>query len=93
MAKDCEVLAVDKGQSLSVACAAGTVLRIAANVLHNAIRYSPPSSEVGLRACGTDAAWIIEVQDHGRASRRRTTRISSSASIVSIRDARARLAA
>jgi heavy metal sensor kinase len=72
VAKDCEVLAVDKGQKLSVTCAAGsarvdpTVLRIAiANILHNAIRYSPPRSEVGLRAFGTNAAWIIEVQDHG----------------------------
>jgi heavy metal sensor kinase len=72
VAKDCEVLAVDKGQKLSVTCTAGsacvdpTVLRIAvANVLHNAIRYSPPSSDVGLRAFGTDAEWIIEVEDHG----------------------------
>jgi heavy metal sensor kinase len=72
VAKDCEVLAVDKGQTLSVSCDAGsacvdpTVLRIAvANVLHNAIRYSPPSSEVGLRAFGTYAASIIEVQDQG----------------------------
>jgi signal transduction histidine kinase len=72
VAKDCEVLAADKGLKLSVTCAAGsacvdpTGLRIAvANVLHNAIRYSPPSSEVGLRAFGTHAVWIIEVQDHG----------------------------
>jgi heavy metal sensor kinase len=72
VAKDCEVLAVDKGQTLSVSCDAGsacvdpTVLRIAvANVLHNAIRYSPPSSEVGLRAFRTHAASIIEVQDQG----------------------------
>jgi signal transduction histidine kinase len=43
-----------------------TVLRIAvANVLHNAIRYSPPSSEVGLRAFATNASWIIDVHDHG----------------------------
>ena len=72
VARDCEVLAVDKGQSLSVTCAAGsagvdpTVLRIAvANVLHNAIRYGPPRSEVSLRAFGREAAWVIEVEDHG----------------------------
>jgi len=72
VAKDCEVLAADKGQKLSVTCAAGsadvdpTVLRIAvANVLHNAIRYGPPSSEVALRAFLTDDSWIIEVEDHG----------------------------
>ena len=72
VAKDWEVLALDKGQKLSVRCAVGsacvdpTVLRIAvANVLHNAIRYSPPRSEVGLRAFGTNAASIIEVEDHG----------------------------
>jgi heavy metal sensor kinase len=72
VAKDCEVLAVDKGQKLSVTCAAGsayvdpTVLRIAvANVLHNAIRYSPPSSDVGVRASATDTSFIIEVEDRG----------------------------
>jgi heavy metal sensor kinase len=72
VARDCEVLAVDKDLQLSLTCAAGaayvdpTVLRIAvANVLHNAIRYSPPSSEVVLRSFGTDTSWVIEVEDHG----------------------------
>lgn len=70
--KDCEILAVEKGQRLSVTCASGsaqvdpTVLRIAvANVLHNAIRYSPPSTDVEVRTLGTEAAWIIEVKDRG----------------------------
>jgi heavy metal sensor kinase len=72
VAKQCEVLAVEKGQRLSVTCTAGpasvdlTVLRIAvANVLHNAIRYSPPSSDVRVHAFGTETAWIIEVRDRG----------------------------
>lgn len=72
VAKDCEILAVDKGQQLSLTARVGsasvdpTVLRIAvANVLHNAIRYSPPSTEVRVRTFGTDASWIIEVEDQG----------------------------
>src|SRR5690606_14265197 len=66
------ILAVDKGQQLSLTARVGsasvdpTVLRIAvANVLHNAIRYSPPSTEVRVRTFGTDASWIIEVEDQG----------------------------
>ena len=53
-------------------CSAGsagvdaTVLRIAiANLLHNAIRYGPPSSTVGVRAFGDPASVTIEVQDRG----------------------------
>jgi heavy metal sensor kinase len=72
VAKECDVLAQEKGQRLLLACSAGsavvdpTVLRIAiANLLHNAIRYGPPSSDVGVRAFG-DPAWVtIEVQDRG----------------------------
>ena len=59
VARDCDVLAQDKDQRLSLTCTAGpvnvdpTILRIAvANVLHNAIRYGPPSSEVAVRAFG-----------------------------------------
>lgn len=72
VAKACDVLAQDKGQRLSLACAAGparvdpTVLRIAiANVLHNAIRYGPPSSAVSVRAFADATSWIIEVEDSG----------------------------
>ena len=56
VAKACEVLAQEKGQHLVLDCSAGaaavdpTVLRIAiANLLHNAIRYGPSSSHVGVR--------------------------------------------
>jgi heavy metal sensor kinase len=68
----CEVLAQDKKQRLCVTCHAGqawvdpTVLRVAvANVIHNAIRYSWPQTEIAVRATSTDACWIIEVEDHG----------------------------
>jgi signal transduction histidine kinase len=66
------LLAQDRDQRLSLACTAGpaavdpTVIRIAvANILHNAIRYSPPSSHVAIRAFGDEAAAIIEVEDRG----------------------------
>jgi heavy metal sensor kinase len=72
VARACEVLAQDKGQRLSVSCSAGcasvdaTVIRIAiANVIHNAIRYSPPSSDVAVRTLVQDSSWIVEVEDHG----------------------------
>jgi heavy metal sensor kinase len=72
VAKECEVLAQEKGQCLLLDCSAGsaavdpTVLRIAiANLLHNAIRYGPPSSPVGVRAFGDPASLTIEVQDRG----------------------------
>ena len=72
VARECEVLAQDKEQRLSLACAAGpaevdpTVIRIAiANVLHNAIRYGPASSEVAVRAFGNDSSWVIEIEDSG----------------------------
>jgi heavy metal sensor kinase len=72
VAKECDVLAQEKGQRLLLDCSAGTaavdptVLRIAiANLLHNAIRYGPPGSDVGVRAFG-DPAWVtIEVRDQG----------------------------
>jgi heavy metal sensor kinase len=70
--KECDVLAQEKGQRLLLDCSAGsalvdpTVLRIAiANLLHNAIRYGPPSSHVSVRTFG-DPVWVtIEVQDRG----------------------------
>ena len=72
VAKECDVLAQDKEQRLSLACAAGpaavdpTVLRIAiANLLHNAIRYGPPASDVSVRAFGDDMSCVIEVEDRG----------------------------
>jgi signal transduction histidine kinase len=72
VARECDVLAQDKEQRLSLACAAGaaavdpTVLRIAiANILHNAIRYGPPSSDVSVRAFGNDTSCVIEVEDRG----------------------------
>jgi heavy metal sensor kinase len=72
VAKECDVLAQEKGQRLLLDCSAGTaavdptVLRIAiANLLHNAIRYGPPSSHVGVRAFGDPARVTIEVQDRG----------------------------
>ena len=72
VAKECDVLAQDKEQRLSLACAAGpaavdpTVLRIAiANILHNAIRYGPPASDVSVRAFGNDTSCVIEVEDRG----------------------------
>ncbi|MGE3843778.1 MAG: ATP-binding protein [Vicinamibacterales bacterium] len=72
VAKECEVLAQEKGQRLLLDCAAGraeadpTVLRIAiANLLHNAIRYGPPASAVGVRAFGGPASVTIEVRDSG----------------------------
>jgi signal transduction histidine kinase len=70
--RECEVLAQAKEQRLAITCAAGsaevdpTLLRIAvANILHNAIRYGPPSSDVIVRAFGDDASCIIEVEDSG----------------------------
>ena len=72
VARECDVLAQDKDQRVSLTCAAGpatvdpTILRIAvANVLHNAIRYSPPGSEVDVRACSDATSWTIEVNDSG----------------------------
>jgi heavy metal sensor kinase len=72
VAKECDVLAQEKGQRLLLDCSAGnavvdpTVLRIAiANLLHNAIRYGPPSSDVSVRAFGDHARVTIEVQDRG----------------------------
>ena len=72
VARECDVLAQDKDQRVSLACAAGTatvdptVFRIAiANLLHNAIRYGPPSSEVKVRASSDATAWTIEVEDSG----------------------------
>jgi heavy metal sensor kinase len=72
VAKECDVLAQEKGQRLLLDCSAGaatvdpTVLRIAiANLLHNAIRYGPPSSDVSVRTFGDPARVTIEVQDRG----------------------------
>jgi heavy metal sensor kinase len=72
VARECDVLAQDKEQRVSLACAAGTatvdptVLRIAvANVLHNAIRYGPPASDVSVRAFADGTSWTIEVEDSG----------------------------
>jgi heavy metal sensor kinase len=72
VARECDVLAQEKGQRLGLDCAAGTasvdptVLRIAiANLLHNAIRYGPPSSEVDVRAFGVAGRVTIEVHDSG----------------------------
>jgi heavy metal sensor kinase len=72
VAKECEVLAQEKCQQLRLECSAGiiaadpTVLRIAvANLLHNAIRYGPPSSPVDVRAFGDAARVTIEVHDSG----------------------------
>jgi heavy metal sensor kinase len=72
VARECDVLAQDKEQRVSLACAAGTatvdptVLRIAvANVLHNAIRYGPPASDVSVRAFADGTSWTIEVEDRG----------------------------
>jgi heavy metal sensor kinase len=70
--RECDVLAQEKEQRVSLACTAGqvhadpTILRIAiANLLHNAIRYAPVGSEVAVRATADAASWIIEVQDAG----------------------------
>lgn len=72
VAQQCDVLAQEKQQRLVLACTAGeamvdpTVLRIAvANLVHNAIRYGPPSSEVAVRTFRVDASWIVEVEDRG----------------------------
>jgi signal transduction histidine kinase len=72
VASQCDVLAQDKAQRLSVSCTAGdacvdpTLIRIAvANLVHNAIRYGPPSSDVAVRAFSAPATWIIEVKDCG----------------------------
>jgi heavy metal sensor kinase len=72
VAKECDVLAQEKGQRLLLDCSAGTaaadptVLRIAiANLLHNAIRYGPSSSDVDVRAFGDPATVTIEVRDRG----------------------------
>jgi heavy metal sensor kinase len=72
VARECDVLAQDKEQRVSLSCAAGaatvdpTVLRIAvANILHNAIRYGPPSSTVKVRAFADSTSWTIEVEDSG----------------------------
>ena len=72
VAKECDVLAQEKGQRLLLDCSAGTaaadstVLRIAiANLVHNAIRYGPSSSDVDVRAFGDPARVIIEVRDRG----------------------------
>lgn len=72
VASECEVLANEKGQRLSVSCAAGsaavdpTLIRIAvANLVHNAIRYGPPSSGVAVRTSNGTATWSIEVADEG----------------------------
>lgn len=72
VAHECEVLAQDKDQRLSLSCSGGrgtvdpTVIRIAlANLIHNAIRYGSPASDVAIRARVHDASWIVEVQDHG----------------------------
>jgi signal transduction histidine kinase len=72
VAGECEVLAQDKAQRLQVTCTAGhgavdaTLIRIAAaNLIHNAIRYAPRSSDLAVRAFGHAAAWVIEVEDEG----------------------------
>jgi heavy metal sensor kinase len=72
VARDCDVLAQEKGQRLRVACDAGraeadpTVLRIAiANLLHNAIRYGAPSSDVNVQTSGDETTVTIEVRDRG----------------------------
>jgi heavy metal sensor kinase len=70
--RECDVLAQVKAQRLCITCEAGqasvdpTVLRIAvANIVHNAIRYGPASSDVVVRAFGDDASCMIEVEDSG----------------------------
>jgi signal transduction histidine kinase len=72
VASQCEVLAQEKAQRLLVSCTGGqatvdpTLLRIAvANLVHNAIRYGPRSSDVAVRAFSTSADWVIEVEDGG----------------------------
>ena len=72
VAKECDVLAQEKSQRLLLDCSVGTaavdptVLRIAiANLLHNAIRYGPSSSDVGVRAFGDSSRMTIEVRDRG----------------------------
>jgi heavy metal sensor kinase len=72
VARECDVLAQEKGQRLRLDCSAGTaavdptILRIAiANLVHNAIRYGPPASEIDVRAAGDAAGVTIEVRDRG----------------------------
>jgi signal transduction histidine kinase len=72
VAKECDVLAQEKGQRLLPDCSAGcahvdpTIFRLAvANLLHNAIRYGPSFSDVRVRAMGNLTTVTIEVQDRG----------------------------
>jgi heavy metal sensor kinase len=72
VAEDCDILAQEKDQRLVVvadrtqAWVDPTILRIAvANLVHNAIRYGPPASDVRI-AITADTTWMsIEVSDEG----------------------------
>jgi heavy metal sensor kinase len=72
MASECRVLAEEKSQSIAidgsevVLSADPTVLRIAiANVIHNAIRYSPSNGLVSIRVESQGDTATIEVADQG----------------------------
>jgi heavy metal sensor kinase len=74
VADQCLVLAEEKRQTLSVdpgrepalVSADPVVLRIAiANLIHNAIRYANPASEISLRVFARDDEAVLEVEDRG----------------------------
>ena len=72
VASECEVLALEKQQQLRLDAEPGLamvdpdVFRIAvANILHNAIRYGHPSTQVEVRTYRMDSAWLVEVSDSG----------------------------
>lgn len=68
----CLVLADEKQQHVELQVASGTalvdpvVLRMAiANLVHNAIRYSPAGSTITIRATSQRDHWTIEFEDEG----------------------------
>lgn len=69
---ECRILADEKDQTITIdgtparVAADPTVLRIAvANVVHNAIRYSPRRGRVGIRVSEAGAEAVIDVEDDG----------------------------
>ena len=58
-------IVLDTPADLTIKAAPGTAALVVANVLDNAVKFSPPGSEVRVRASIEDGAAIVSVSDSG----------------------------